>query len=165
VAQNVVITMHDCQTTQGIAKSVVYKGEEIERPLAESIRSPTPGQAALGINRLCYGMDRATGDLVEEGMAVGIIAARSVGEPGDRLPPSTCNIDGVASTIMEKNEARANLRGVAPASILSPTGQTQGSSLQLLSAILANRPLHALGSVGPKDRWLRVNGSSGIHRP
>src|SRR5262249_49634937 len=38
VAQNVVITLHDCGTTQGIAKSVVYKGEEIERSLAESIR-------------------------------------------------------------------------------------------------------------------------------
>src|SRR3712207_1528220 len=38
VAQNVVITMHDCGTTQGISKSVVYKGEEIERSLAESIR-------------------------------------------------------------------------------------------------------------------------------
>ena len=38
VAQNVVITMHDCGTTQGISKGAVYKGEEIERPLAESIR-------------------------------------------------------------------------------------------------------------------------------
>ena len=31
VAQNVVITMHDCGTTQGITKGVIYKGEEIER--------------------------------------------------------------------------------------------------------------------------------------
>ncbi len=38
VAQNVVITMHDCGTTQGITKGVVYKGEEIERPFSESIR-------------------------------------------------------------------------------------------------------------------------------
>src|SRR5207248_9575383 len=38
VAQNVVITMHDCNTTQGITKGVIYKGEEIERSLAESIR-------------------------------------------------------------------------------------------------------------------------------
>ncbi len=38
MAQNVVITMHDCGTTQGITKGVVYKGEEIERPLAEAIR-------------------------------------------------------------------------------------------------------------------------------
>src|ERR1700692_3268775 len=38
VAQNVVITMEDCETTQGVSKGAVYKGEEIERPLAESIR-------------------------------------------------------------------------------------------------------------------------------
>jgi DNA-directed RNA polymerase subunit beta' len=38
VAQNVVITSHDCGTTQGITKGVVYKGEEIERSLSESIR-------------------------------------------------------------------------------------------------------------------------------
>src|SRR5258707_10956252 len=38
VAQNVVVTMHDCLATQGISKGAVYKGEEIERPLAEPIR-------------------------------------------------------------------------------------------------------------------------------
>src|SRR5262249_1031589 len=37
VAQNVVITMGDCGTLQGVSKSAVYKGEEIERPLSESI--------------------------------------------------------------------------------------------------------------------------------
>ena len=30
VAQNVVITMHDCGTTQGITKGVIYKGEKVE---------------------------------------------------------------------------------------------------------------------------------------
>ena len=38
VAQNVVVTLHDCGTTQGITKGVLYKGEEVERSLAESIR-------------------------------------------------------------------------------------------------------------------------------
>src|SRR5712672_1232386 len=38
VAQNVVITLHDCGTTQGVAKGVVYKGEEVGRSLSESIR-------------------------------------------------------------------------------------------------------------------------------
>ena len=42
VAQNVVITMHDCGTTQGVTKGVVYKGEEIERPLSRV--DPRPGQ-------------------------------------------------------------------------------------------------------------------------
>src|SRR5947209_17113357 len=38
VAQNVVVTLHDCGTANGISKGVIYKGEEIERSLSESIR-------------------------------------------------------------------------------------------------------------------------------
>ena len=38
VAQNVVITMHDCGTTQGITKGVIYRGEKVEVSLADSIR-------------------------------------------------------------------------------------------------------------------------------
>src|SRR5947209_13897553 len=38
------------------------------------VRSPMTCEAPLGVCRLCYGMDLATGALVEEGMAVGIIA-------------------------------------------------------------------------------------------
>jgi DNA-directed RNA polymerase subunit beta' len=154
VAQNVVVTLHDCETTQGIAKSVVYKGEEIERSLAESIRgrvsrntittstgeviveenemitwdqarkvealgldkilvrSPMTCQAALGVCRLCYGMDLATGTLVEEGMAVGIIAAQSIGEPGTQLTMRTFHIGGVAKTTVEESEVRAKRGGV-----------------------------------------------------
>ena len=42
VAQNVVITMHDCGTTQGITKGVMYKGDEIDRLAGR--RDPRPGQ-------------------------------------------------------------------------------------------------------------------------
>src|SRR5579883_3472707 len=38
VAQNVVVTMHDCGTTQGITKGAIYKGDDIERPLSDAIR-------------------------------------------------------------------------------------------------------------------------------
>ena len=37
VAQNVVITMDDCGTTQGINKGVIYRGEKVEVRLAETI--------------------------------------------------------------------------------------------------------------------------------
>ena len=61
-----------------------------------SVRSPMTCQAPLGVCRLCYGMDLATGALVEEGMAVGIIAAQSIGEPGTQLTMRTFHIGGVA---------------------------------------------------------------------
>src|SRR5205823_4040228 len=38
VAQNVVITMEDCGTSQGITKGVIYKGEKVEVSLVQSIR-------------------------------------------------------------------------------------------------------------------------------
>src|SRR5262245_23632802 len=38
IAQNMVITQEDCGSTQGITKRAIYKGEEIERSLSETIR-------------------------------------------------------------------------------------------------------------------------------
>src|SRR3989337_1844524 len=37
VAQNVVVTQHDCGTTQGVTKSVLYRGEKVEVRLAEAV--------------------------------------------------------------------------------------------------------------------------------
>src|SRR5207249_9953158 len=37
VAQNVVITMEDCGTKMGVTKGIVYKGDEIDRPLSEVV--------------------------------------------------------------------------------------------------------------------------------
>ena len=65
------------------------------------VRSPMTCQAPLGVCRLCYGMDLATGNLVEEGMAVGIIAAQSIGEPGTQLTMRTFHIGGTAKREME----------------------------------------------------------------
>ena len=38
VCQNMVITMHDCKTTKGLTRGVVYRGEKIEVGLADAIR-------------------------------------------------------------------------------------------------------------------------------
>src|SRR5438128_5300811 len=155
VAQNVVVTMYDCGTTQGITKGVIYKGDEVDRSLAEgargrvsrneirdpkvgqpivtenemitpssaktleklgldkiSVRSPMTCQAPLGVCRLCYGMDLSTGTLVEEGMAVGIIAAQSIGEPGTQLTMRTFHIGGVAKTSVDESEHKSTKTGV-----------------------------------------------------
>src|SRR5207248_1002840 len=70
------------------------------------VRSPMTCQASLGVCRLCYGMDLATGSMVEEGMAVGIIAAQSIGEPGTQLTMRTFHIGGVVKHIVEDNVAK-----------------------------------------------------------
>ena len=155
VAQNVVITMEDCGTTQGITKGVIYRGEKVEVRLADSIRgrvsranivnpitdevivrenemitidiarrieelglekiqvrSPMTCDATLGVCRRCYGMDLSTGSMVEEGMAVGIIAAQSIGEPGTQLTMRTFHIGGTAARAVEESEIRAKKGGI-----------------------------------------------------
>jgi DNA-directed RNA polymerase subunit beta' len=56
-------------------------------------------------------MDLSTGDLVECGLAVGIIAAQSIGEPGTQLTMRTFHIGGVALMDMEQNELLAKRGG------------------------------------------------------
>jgi DNA-directed RNA polymerase subunit beta' len=61
-----------------------------------SVRSPLTCAARHGVCRMCYGRNLATGQLVELGQAVGIIAAQSIGEPGTQLTMRTFHTGGVA---------------------------------------------------------------------
>ncbi|HVK08959.1 MAG TPA: DNA-directed RNA polymerase subunit beta', partial [Gemmataceae bacterium] len=168
VAQNVVITMEDCGTTQGMSKGVIYKGDEVDRSLAEgvrgrvsrneirdpvtgdiivnenemitpaiakklevmgvdriTVRSPMTCQAPLGVCRSCYGMDLATGALVEEGMAVGIIAAQSIGEPGTQLTMRTFHIGGVARGGAAESDRKTRKGGIAVFERITPITHEQ----------------------------------------
>ena len=85
---------------------IVKKNELIDLEIAAKIdklginqvyvRSPLTCQTARGVCRKCYGMDMSTGHMVEQGMAVGIIAAQSIGEPGTQLTMRTFHTGGVA---------------------------------------------------------------------
>ena len=174
VAQNVVVTMHDCGTTQGITKGVIYRGEKVEVSLADGIRgrvsrsdirnpitdevivsedemmtpttarqveelglekiqvrSPLTCEASLGVCRLCYGMDLSTGSLVEEGMAVGIIAAQSIGEPGTQLTMRTFHIGGVGQRAIEESEYKAKRAGTVKFTRLRTVSNEQGEAVVL----------------------------------
>jgi len=154
VAQNVIIIEHDCQTLQGITKSVVSRGEQVDMPLPElivgrtardNIRNPitdemivreneviTPDAAAkieaLGLDAIrvrspltcdsifgvcakCFGWDMSTGALVEEGSAVGIVAAQSIGEPGTQLTLRTFHTGGVAERAILERQQNATHNG------------------------------------------------------
>ena len=60
------------------------------------IRSPLTCELRQGICSRCYGRDMALGKLVETGVAVGIVAAQSIGEPGTQLTMRTFHTGGVA---------------------------------------------------------------------
>lgn len=60
------------------------------------IRSVLTCRTRHGVCRTCYGRNLATGQLVDIGEAVGIIAAQSIGEPGTQLTMRTFHTGGVA---------------------------------------------------------------------
>jgi DNA-directed RNA polymerase subunit beta' len=60
------------------------------------VRSALTCEAAQGICANCYGKSLATGNMIELGEAVGVIAAQSIGEPGTQLTMRTFHAGGVA---------------------------------------------------------------------
>ncbi len=74
------------------------------------IRSVLTCAARRGVCAKCYGRDLATGRLVEMGLAVGVIAAQSIGEPGTQLTMRTFHIGGTASRVSDQStlETRHN---------------------------------------------------------
>ncbi len=61
------------------------------------VMSPLSSRLKTGVTAFEYGIDPSTNRLVEEGSAVGIIAAQSIGEPGTQLTMRTFHIGGIAS--------------------------------------------------------------------
>ena len=101
-----VIVSEDELITVEIARKIEDMGlERIQ------VRSPMACEAELGICRRCYGMDLSTGAHVEEGLAVGIIAAQSIGEPGTQLTMRTFHIGGTAHRDVEQSDIKSKKAG------------------------------------------------------
>ncbi|NCY15400.1 MAG: DNA-directed RNA polymerase subunit beta' [Actinobacteria bacterium] len=60
------------------------------------VLSPLTDDSDLGVSAACYGLSLATGKLIEQGEAVGVIAAQSIGEPGTQLTMRTFHTGGIA---------------------------------------------------------------------
>jgi DNA-directed RNA polymerase subunit beta' len=154
VAQNVIVTERDCGTLQGITKSVISRGEQVDVPLSQLIigrtardnirnpitdemivrenevitskaaakiealgldairvRSPLTCDSTFGICAKCFGWDMSTSNLAEEGSAVGIVAAQSIGEPGTQLTLRTFHTGGIAARAILESGQKAGAEG------------------------------------------------------
>ena len=155
VAQDVIISLEDCQTLDGIYVTSFIEGGEIIEPLRdrivgrvalENVKDPLTGEQIVGINQeiseslaaeiqaagieqvkirsvltckakrgvcvRCYGRNLATGQRVDMGEAVGVIAAQSIGEPGTQLTMRTFHIGGTASRTHEQSTEEAKHDGI-----------------------------------------------------
>ncbi len=154
VAQDVVVTEHDCSTQEGVEMMPHIEGGDVKVPLTElalgrviaedvlkpgtediliprntlidekwcqiidensvdkmKVRSVVTCESDFGCCSLCYGRDLARGHLVNQGEAVGVIAAQSIGEPGTQLTMRTFHIGGAASTAAAENSIQAKNKG------------------------------------------------------
>ncbi len=109
-----------------IDREAVNGIKEVEEIDEIRVRSPLTDTSRYGISKASYGLDLATGSMVESGTAVGIMAAQSIGEPGTQLTMRTFHTGGIAGEdithglprVQELFEARTP-KGVA---ILSEVG-------------------------------------------
>ena len=119
-----VIVDKDEYITQSLAKKIEKAGIK-----AVEIRSAITCQSREGVCRKCYGENPATGQIVENGEAIGVMAAQSIGEPGTQLTMRTFHSGGVAGAdditqglprVVELFEAR-NPKGKATISEVTGT--------------------------------------------
>jgi len=115
------VSVHDIQhpTTGDI---IVRSGEEITEDVAEiienspiervEIRSVLTCESKKGVCAKCYGRNLATGQMVQRGEAVGVIAAQSIGEPGTQLTLRTFHVGGIASNIATENNVTSKYDGI-----------------------------------------------------
>jgi len=102
---------------------LVSAGVELTEALAHSIdespieqveiRSVLTCESKKGVCAKCYGRNLATGQMVQKGESVGVIAAQSIGEPGTQLTLRTFHVGGTASNITAESSIIARYNGIA----------------------------------------------------
>jgi len=154
VAQDLVVTEHDCGTHDGLLMTPLIEGGDVVEPLRErvlgrvvcddvlipgtdevllprntlidealcdvieansvdqiKVRSIITCQTDFGICANCYGRDLARGHMINQGEAIGVVAAQSIGEPGTQLTMRTFHIGGAASRATAENSVQVKNTG------------------------------------------------------
>lgn len=126
VAHDVIVREHDCGSKEGtdfykedvketlmdfqdrifgrvllsnntlIDKLIAKKFSEDETCKVVTVRSPITCKTLDGICQMCFGYDLSKNKLIDTGVAIGVIAAQSIGEPGTQLTMRTFHMGGVA---------------------------------------------------------------------
>jgi len=100
---------------------ILSSGELITEPIADKIekagieeveiRSVLTCEMRRGVCSKCYGVNLSTHRLAQEGDAVGVVAAQSIGEPGTQLTLRTFHVGGTASNTTDISDLKAKVNG------------------------------------------------------
>ena len=107
----------DPLTNEVLVKSGDEIDEERVRVITDAglervmIRSVLTCETEFGVCAKCYGRDLSRGEMVNQGEAVGVIAAQSIGEPGTQLTMRTFHIGGTATRRVEASHVEATAEG------------------------------------------------------
>ena len=94
---NVIVKANHMVTPKRAEQVMKYGVSKDGGPITEvKIRTILSCKSHIGVCAKCYGANMATGEPVQVGEAVGIIAAQSIGEPGTQLTMRTFHTGGVA---------------------------------------------------------------------
>jgi DNA-directed RNA polymerase subunit beta' len=102
------------------------------------VRSPLTCESPRGVCAACYGVDMSTNQVVEEGLAVGIIAAQSIGEPGTQLTMRTFHTGGVATGSLIENDIKAVAGGIVQHHDINAVQVTDAEGVKRLVALKRN---------------------------
>jgi len=109
--------VYDPHTDELIVEANELITEEIADRIAETsieeveIRSVLTCEAERGVCTLCYGLNLATGRMVEVGESIGVVAAQSIGEPGTQLTLRTFHSGGTATRESAESTIQAKFGG------------------------------------------------------
>ncbi|MGY8945627.1 MAG: DNA-directed RNA polymerase subunit beta' [Flavobacteriales bacterium] len=116
------VSLHDIYNPLN-QEIIINSGDEISEEIVKlienspiekvEVRSPLTCESPKGICSKCYGRNLATGKMVQNGEAVGVVAAQSIGEPGTQLTLRTFHVGGIAGNVSEENNLSVRFGGVA----------------------------------------------------
>ena len=132
------VSVHDVYHPE-TGELIVEGAQEIDEDIADAIenagieeveiRSVLTCESKRGVCAKCYGRDLATGKMVQEGLAAGVIAAQSIGEPGTQLTLRTFHTGGASSASAIDSDIRAKYSGTVEIDELRTVVSDKGKTI------------------------------------
>ncbi|HEY8746412.1 MAG TPA: DNA-directed RNA polymerase subunit beta' [Tepidisphaeraceae bacterium] len=150
ITDEVIVSENDMITNEMADRLKELKLESIR------VRSPLTCESPRGVCARCYGIDMSTNQVVEEGLAVGIIAAQSIGEPGTQLTMRTFHTGGVATSAYIENDIKASSEGIVQHRDINAVHTIDAEGMKRLVALKRNGEIALVDAKGREKEKYKV---------